>query len=120
MQQSDIISIGDVIRFQAQERGGEVAFTFEGDELTYGDLHLRSNRAANGLIALGVKPGERVAYMGKNSHIYFEILAGVAKIGAVMSPINWRLAPPEVSYIVNDCQARVDRKSTRLNSSHRP
>ena len=107
MQQSDIISIGDVIRFQAQERGGEVAFTFEGDELTYGELHLRSNRAANGLIALGVMPGDRVAYMGKNSHIYFEILAGVAKIGAVMSPINWRLAPPEVSYIVNDCQARV-------------
>ena len=107
MQQSEIISIGDVIRFQAQERGGEVAFTFEGDELTYGDLHLGSNRAANGLIALGVKPGERVAYMGKNSHIYFEILAAVAKVGAVMTPINWRLAPPEVSYIINDCQARI-------------
>ena len=107
MQQTDIISIGDVIRFQAQERGDQVAFTFEGDELTYGQLHLNSNRAANGLIALGVKPGDRVAYMGKNSHIYFEILAGVAKVGAVMTPINWRLAPPEVSYIVNDCQARI-------------
>ncbi len=107
MQQSEIISIGDVIRFQAQERGGEVAFTFEGDELTYDELHLGSNRAANGLIALGVKPGDRVAYMGKNSHIYFEILAAVAKVGAVMTPINWRLAPPEVSYIINDCQARI-------------
>ncbi len=107
MQQSDIISIGDVIRFQAQERGDQIAFTFEGDELTYAELHRNSNRAANGLIALGVKPGNRVAYMGKNSHIYFEILAAVAKVGAVMAPINWRLAPPEVSYIVNDCQARV-------------
>ena len=107
MQQSDIISIGDVIRFQAQERGDQVAFTFEGDKLTYGALDQNSNRAANGLIALGVKPGDRVAYMGKNSHIYFEILIAVAKVGAVMTPINWRLAPPEVSYIVNDCQARV-------------
>ena len=107
MEQSDIISIGDVIRFQAQERCDQVAFTFEGDELTYGELDRNSNRAANGLIAIGVRPGDRVAYMGKNSHIYFEILAGVAKIGAVMTPINWRLAPPEVSYIVNDCQARV-------------
>ena len=107
MQQSDIISIGDVIRFQAHERGDQVAFTFEGDELTYGQLHRNSNRAANGLIALGVKPGDRVAYMGKNSHLYFEILAAVAKVGAVMTPINWRLAPPEVTYIVNDCQARV-------------
>ena len=107
MQQSEVTTIGDVIRFQARERGDAVAFTFEGEEMTYGHLHLRSNQAANGLISLGVKPGDRVAYMGKNSHLYFEILAAVAKVGAVMTPINWRLAPPEVSYIVNDCKARV-------------
>lgn len=107
MQQSDIITIGDVLRFQAQERGDQIAFSFEGEDLTYGDLDRNSNRTANGLIALGVKPGDRIAYMGKNSHLYFEILAGAAKAGAVMTPINWRLAPPEVSYIVNDCQARI-------------
>jgi acyl-CoA synthetase (AMP-forming)/AMP-acid ligase II len=107
MQQADIISIGDVVRYQAQERGDQIAFTFEGDEMRYAALHHNSNRAANGLIALGVKPGDRVAYMGKNSHLYFEILAAVVKVGAVMVPINWRLAYPEVSYIVNDCQARV-------------
>ena len=107
MQQSEVTTIGDVIRFQAHERGDEVAFTFEGDEMTYGHLHLCSNQAANGLISLSVKPGDRVAYMGKNSHLYFEILAAVAKVGAVMTPINWRLAPPEVSHIVNDCKARV-------------
>ncbi len=107
MQQADIITIGDVVRFQAQEQPGQVAFTFEDAEMTYGELDLNSNRAANGLIAVGVKPGERIAYLGKNSHLYFEILAGVAKAGAVITPVNWRLAPPEVSYIVNDCRARV-------------
>lgn len=107
MQQTDIMTIGDVIRFQAQEQPSQVAFTFEDAEMTFGELDRNSNRAANGLVALGVKPGDRVAYLGKNSHIYFEILAAVAKVGGVMTPINWRLAPPEVAYIVNDCQARV-------------
>ena len=107
MAQADMITIGDVIRHQASVRGDAVAFTFEGDEMTFAALDANSNRAANGLIALGVKRGDRIAYMGKNSHIYFEILAAVAKVGAVMAPVNWRLAPPEVSYIVNDCQARI-------------
>jgi acyl-CoA synthetase (AMP-forming)/AMP-acid ligase II len=107
MEASDIITIGDLIRFQAQERGDQAVFVFEGAETTYAELHARSSQAANGLLALGVKAGDRIAYMGKNTATYFEILAAAAKIGAVMTPINWRLAPPEVAYIVNDCTARV-------------
>jgi acyl-CoA synthetase (AMP-forming)/AMP-acid ligase II len=104
---SDIISIGDLVRFQAQERGDQAVFIFEGEETTYAELHRRSNQAANGLAALGIKAGDRIAYMGKNTATYFEILAAAAKIGAVMTPINWRLAPPEVAYIVNDCTAQI-------------
>jgi acyl-CoA synthetase (AMP-forming)/AMP-acid ligase II len=107
MEASNIISIGDLVRFQAQERGEQVMFVFEGSDTTYGELHAHSSQAANGLSALGVKAGDRVAYMGKNTAAYFEILAAAAKIGAVMTPINWRLAPPEVAYIVNDCTARI-------------
>ena len=107
MGESDINSIGDLVRFQAQERGDQAVFVFEGTTTTYGELHQRSNQAANGLAALGVKAGDRIAYMGKNTSAYFEILAAAAKIGAVMTPINWRLAPPEVAYIVNDCTAAI-------------
>ena len=107
MEASDIISIGDLIRFQAQERGDQTVFVFEGSDTTYAELHERSSQTANGLLALGVKAGDRIAYMGKNTAAYFEILAAAAKIGAVMTPINWRLAPPEVAYIVNDCAAQI-------------
>ena len=107
MEASDITSIGDLIRFQAQERGDQTVFVFEGSDTSYRELHERSNQAANGLLTLGVKAGDRIAYMGKNTAAYFEILAAAAKIGAVMTPINWRLAAPEVAYIVNDSTAQI-------------
>ncbi len=100
-------TIGDIVRHQGRERSNSIAFEYEGSVLTFGELDRRSNRAANALAALGVKKGDRVAYIGKNSHIYFEILAGAAKLGAVMTPVNWRLARPEVVYVVNDCQAKA-------------
>src|SRR5262249_53943049 len=66
-----------------------------------------TNRVANGLKALGVKPRERIAYVGKNSDIYFELLFGAIKANVVMVPVNWRLAPPEIAFIVEDCKATV-------------
>ena len=64
-------------------------------------------RSPTALNALGVKPGERIAYLGKNSDIYFEVLFGATKASAVMAPVNWRLAAPEVAFIVEDCKAPV-------------
>ena len=107
MTEEEIISIGGVLRFQAQEQPDAVVFTFEGDEMTYAALDAGSNRAAQALASKGVRKGDRIAYMGKNSHLYFEILVGAAKLGAVLVPVNWRLAPPEVAYILNDCQAKL-------------
>ncbi len=107
MTEDEIVSIGDVVRFQAQEQPDQVVFTFQGDEMTYARLDAGSNRAAQALASKGVGKGDRIAYMGKNSHLYFEIMVGAAKLGAVMVPVNWRLAPPEVAYILNDCQAKL-------------
>lgn len=107
MLKEDIVTIADVIRQQAKDQGDALVFTFEGDEMSYAQLDAGSSRAANALASLGVKKGDRIAYMGKNSHLYFEILLGAAKIGAVMTPVNWRLAGPEVTYIVNNCQAKI-------------
>ncbi|MBS0408572.1 MAG: fatty acid--CoA ligase [Proteobacteria bacterium] len=100
-------SLGDIARIQAAARGQRTAFAFEGRATTYAQFDRHTNQVANGLVALGVRPGDRVAYLGKNSDAYFEILFGAAKAGAVMAPINWRLAPPEVLYIVRDAEAKV-------------
>lgn len=95
------------VRAHAADNPQSMAFTFGDEVMTFAELDAGSNRAANGLTALGVKAGDRIAYLGKNIHLYFEVLLGALKIGAVMTPINWRLAVPEVVYVLNDCQASV-------------
>jgi acyl-CoA synthetase (AMP-forming)/AMP-acid ligase II len=100
-------TLGDIARIQARARGDSIALTFEGREVSYADFDRHTNQVANGLIALGVKPGDRVTYLGKNSDLYFAALFGATKAGAVMAPINWRLAPPEVRYIIGDANAKV-------------
>ncbi|HWA63324.1 MAG TPA: fatty acid--CoA ligase [Caulobacteraceae bacterium] len=104
---TDARSLGDIARIQARARGGRTAFVFEDRATTYAEFDRRTNQVANGLAALGVRPGDRVAYLGKNSDAYFELLFGAAKAGAVMAPINWRLAPPEIRYIVGDAGAKA-------------
>jgi acyl-CoA synthetase (AMP-forming)/AMP-acid ligase II len=100
-------SFCDVVREHAQTQGGIIAFTYGDEEISFAELDEGANRVANGLAALGVEPGERVAFLGKNHPFYFEALLGAARMGAVMTPVNWRLAPPEVAYILDNCGAQV-------------
>ncbi|MGE0741548.1 MAG: fatty acid--CoA ligase [Hyphomonadaceae bacterium] len=100
-------TLGDMARHHGRARASQVAFHFEGSDTTYAELDRRASQAANALTAAGVKKGQAVAYLGKNSAPYFEALLGAAKIGAIMTPIGWRLSPPEVAYILEDCGARV-------------
>src|SRR2546423_2769649 len=98
-------NLADMVRAQAKTRGAALVYEFEGGQTTFAEFDSRTSRVANALIALGVKKGERIAYLGKNSDIYFELLMGAMKAGAVMAPVNWRLAGPEVAFIVDDCKA---------------
>ena len=103
----DRVAIGDLLR-RAGRRYGAYPATREGGRATsFAKLDRAANRVANALIALGVKPHERIAYLGKNSDIYFELLMGAMKANVVMAPVNWRLAGPEVVFIVDDCKAPV-------------
>ncbi|HSM96729.1 MAG TPA: fatty acid--CoA ligase [Rhizomicrobium sp.] len=100
-------SLGDVARLQAAERGDAAAFEFEGRVTSFAEFNRHANQVANGLIAEGLKKGARTCYLGKNSDHYYEALFGAAKAGMVMAPVNWRLAPPEIVYIVDDCRAEI-------------
>jgi acyl-CoA synthetase (AMP-forming)/AMP-acid ligase II len=100
-------TLGDVARYHAEARPGAVAFSFEGRETTFADFDRHTNQVANALIAAGLSTGDRVAYVGKNSDWYFELLIGAAKAGVVTTPIGWRLAAPEIAYIVADSDAKL-------------
>jgi len=105
MQEEDWKTIADIPLTQARAQPDAVAFSFEGRNTTFEEFNLHTNQVANALLAAGVKKGDRVCYLGKNSDHYFELFLGAAKMGAVTTPIGWRLAPPEIAYIVNDSRA---------------
>ncbi len=100
-------TLGDVARYQARERPDQLALVFEGRETTYAEFDRHTNQVANALIAAGLSKGQRIAYLGKNSDHYFELMFGALKAGVVIAPIGWRLAPPEVAYIVGDSEAEM-------------
>jgi long-chain acyl-CoA synthetase len=102
-----IDSIASLIRTHAAERGTKPAVTAGERTLTFAELDERSSKVAQALKAEGVGPEDRIAFLDKNSIEYFEILFGGGKLNAVNVAVNWRLAPPEVAYTVNDAQAKV-------------
>src|ERR1700686_3561245 len=98
-------NLADMLRARAKARGNAIAFEFEGRRTSFAELGIKTNRVANALKAFGVKAGEDIAYLGKNSDIYFELLLGAMKANVVMAPVDWRLAAPEIAFIVADCKA---------------
>jgi O-succinylbenzoate-CoA ligase len=74
---------------------------------TYAELDARANRIANVLRDKGVRKGDRVALLLMNGVEYIEAYFGAAKIGAVMVPLNWRLVPDELEFIIADAGAVV-------------
>ncbi|MGH6986713.1 MAG: fatty acid--CoA ligase [Caulobacteraceae bacterium] len=103
----EIETLADAPGYHADRRPNQIALVDGSRTTTWRAFDERTSRLANGLIGLGVKPGDRVAVIDQNSDRYFEILFGAAKAGAVLVAINWRLAPPEVAYILRDCGAET-------------
>ena len=69
---------------------------------TFKELNERSNRIANALAELGIQKGDRVAILMYNRVEYLESFCGLAKLGAICVPLNWRLVPDELTYIMQD------------------
>ncbi|MFD0901206.1 long-chain-fatty-acid--CoA ligase [Actinomadura sediminis] len=95
------------LRERARSHPDRIAYIAGDTQITYADFDRRVDRAAAALADAGVGAGDRVAVLDKNSLEYAEQLFGAARIGAVQVPVNYRLAPDEVAYIVNNARAKV-------------
>lgn len=83
-------------------------YTHTGERFTYAQLNERANRAASFLRErFNIQTGDRVSIYAHNSVIYLDLFYGLAKLGAIFAPLNWRLTAHELSYIVNDCEPKV-------------
>ena len=101
------INIGEFMTRRAiltPEREGLVC---EHIRRNFGELNERANRLANAMRGLGVGHGDRVALLALNEPEYYDLFFGLGKIGAILVPVNYRLAGPEIQYILSDSGAKV-------------
>jgi long-chain acyl-CoA synthetase len=101
------LSVAELLRNAAAKDRAAVAVDGDGRRATFGELEDASNRVANALIAAGVGRGERVAFVDRNGTEFWEALLGAWKAGAVLVPLNFRLAGAELAWALEDCGARV-------------
>ena len=97
----------DHLDFHGRETPDAAFAIFEGRELSYSDALAESNRIANALVGAGLEVGDRVAVLAKNCVEFALFYYGASKAGVVPVPLNYRLAPPEWSYIVGDAGAKL-------------
>jgi acyl-CoA synthetase (AMP-forming)/AMP-acid ligase II len=87
---------------------GDVEAVIDGDRrFTYAEYAERTHRLANAIRTMGIEPGERVSFISYNCHQLLEAYYGVLEAGAVLNPINIRLAPPEIEYILGHAGSRA-------------
>jgi len=99
------INIGDMMRNRAYLSPDLEAFVGEGYRYTFREANLMVNQMAHYMKSLPVYPGDRIAILCKNNYQFLIAMLAAAKIGAITVPLNWRLHPSELVYILNDCGA---------------
>jgi fatty-acyl-CoA synthase len=107
---SNLVHAADIIRRRADLTPRRVAVVEleTGARYTYAELNGRANRAASFLRnQLGVQMGDRVSILAHNSIVYLDLLFGLARLGAIFAPLNWRLTARELSSILADCTPKV-------------
>ena len=101
------LTLGDVLRENRRSHPRKAALVCGTDRYTFPEMDARVNRLANALLAEGVGRGDRVLWLGQNCHRVLEALLAAAKIGAVFCPVNWRQTAEELTFVVDDVDARV-------------
>ncbi len=101
------INIGEFLTRRAALTPDREGLVCEDVRLTYKEMNQRANRLANAMKQMGVKAGDTVGMLAFNEVEYYDMFFGLAKIGAILTAINNRLAGPEIDYILSDCGAGV-------------
>lgn len=99
-------TLGDIPRKGALRFPEREAVVFENQRITYKTLNERVNQLANALKNRGYKKGDHLAVITENTHKYFEIYFAAAKLGMIVTPLNFRLSNPEIEFIIKDCGAK--------------
>lgn len=99
-----IQTLAGMARYHARMRPAGLAFIHADRVTDWAGFDRRTDSVASALIAAGLGQGDRIAFVGKGSDHYFELLFGAAKAGVIMVPVQWRLAPAEMATILADAK----------------
>ena len=102
-----MINIGDWIKKWSFLQPHKIALIFEDHPFTYREINRRTNQLCHFLLDLGIQKGDRVSVLLYNCHQYIEIFFALSKIGGILVPLNWRLAGPELEFIIKDSGSRM-------------
>jgi acyl-CoA synthetase (AMP-forming)/AMP-acid ligase II len=103
----DHMTFDAFLKHWASERPHHPALSEEDRAWSYRDLEERTAKVVSALLSAGLVKGDRIAWLGKNSDLYFALFYGAARVGIVMVPVGWRLAPAECAFIINDTKAKM-------------
>ncbi|WP_113701816.1 AMP-binding protein [Nonomuraea lactucae] len=101
------LTLSDVLAEHARSRPQGTAVVDGDVRLTYPELDARVSRLADALSSRGVTSGERVLWLGQNSHAVLELLLACSRLGAILCPANWRQSADELRFVVEDLTPRV-------------
>ena len=101
------MSIVEGLKKSVRENPQKTASICGSTRLTFQEMDERVNRLSSALAGLGVTRGDRVSILSLNCHRFFELYYAVPQLGAIVVPINFRLTPPEIKYIVDHSGSRV-------------
>lgn len=102
-----IDTLGDFLRNNAYKFPNEIAYNFEGTLVTFGEQFQRGNRLASALWKRGLRRQDRISIFSQNSLEFMECYAACELAGYIAATVNWRLAAPEIEWILNDSTPRV-------------
>ncbi|MGV6806468.1 MAG: AMP-binding protein [bacterium] len=100
-------NLSRIVEFHARTRPDAEALLYRDQRLSWRELHNRIQSTSGGLAAIGVTSDTIVAIVMKNSPAFIELLYAISHLGAVALPVNFRLSPEEVAYIVEHAGASL-------------
>lgn len=100
-------TIYSIIERNARIYADQIGWVSENEKITHLQFSKTVNRVSNGLLKAGIEKGDRIGVLAHNSMAYFYLYGAAAKIGAIMLPINFRLSPEEIEYIITDGAPKI-------------
>lgn len=100
------LNLGEIINVNANKYPKKLALKDARRQLTFEELNERTNKLANGILKNGIKKGDKIAILSNNSIEFMEIYVAAAKGGFIIVPLNFRLHPDDISFIINNSDAK--------------